>query len=161
MMPEINPASELRSLIIHEEQRILDSFPLERRFGLMEIARSMDLFWANLSMGIVQDTEQVREVSQLITFGLNKAIHLFLDSSCNLPGFPLAKSNEGAKQWADSVLIHCGRLGVCEHLLEVCRVGLRKLAYYMLRKCLDRIVFQGMQSLADMNLTYIEQQSEF
>lgn len=126
-MPEIDPTSGLRSLISYEEQRVLDSFLLERRLGLMEISRSMDLFWMSINTGAVQDSEQVDKVSQLITFGLNKAVHLFLDRSCGFPSFPLANSNGTSRRWADSVLIHCGRLGLCEHLLEISRVGLGEL----------------------------------
>ena len=126
-MLETDPVSELRSLINYEEQRILNSFPLERRLGLMEISRSMDLFWTSLNMGVVQDHEGVHGISQLITFGLNKAVHLFLDNSCNFSSFPLARSNEESKNWADSVLLHCGRLGLCEHLLEINRIGLSEL----------------------------------
>jgi len=126
-MKEINPVSELRSLINYEEQRILNSFSLESRLGLMEISRSMDLFWTSLNIGAVQQRREVYDTSELITFGLNKAVNLFLDHSCNFVSFPLARSTEESKNWADSVLLHCGRLGLCEHLLEVNRVGLGEL----------------------------------
>jgi len=122
-----SPVIELHSLIHYEERRIFNSFPLERRRGLIEIARSMDLFWTSLNLGIITASEQTREASQFITFGLNKSLHLFLDDSCGRPGFPLARSNNETNQWANSVLIHCGRLGLCEHLLEICRVGLGEL----------------------------------
>ena len=126
-MSEINPVRELHSLIKSEEQRILNSYPLEGRLGLMEISRSMDLAWINIDLGNVEYSEETTRMWQLFSFGINKAIYLFLDRSCNFPSFPLGKSTEMSKNWADSVLIHCGRLGLCEYFLEINRIGLSKL----------------------------------
>jgi len=126
-MPEVNPVSELRSLISYEEQRILNSFLLERRTGLMEISRSMDFYCASLNMGFLQNPEQFNELELLISFGLNKAIYLFLDHSCSFPSFPLSCSNEQDRIWANAVLNYCGHLGLCEHLLEINRIGLCEL----------------------------------
>ena len=125
-MSEINPVRELHLLIKNEEQRILKSYPLEGRLGLMEISRSMDLAWINIDLGNVEYSEETTRMWQLFRFGINKAIYLFLDRSCNFPSFPLGKSTEMSKNWADSVLIHCGRLGLCEHFLEINRIGLNR-----------------------------------
>ncbi|MEZ4726961.1 MAG: hypothetical protein R3E79_07495 [Caldilineaceae bacterium] len=119
-----DPISNLRTLIHYEEHRILKSFPLERRKGLIDIVRSMDLLWFSYKMGANPDIDQVAETIKLFSYGLNKALFLFMDASCSLPGYPLGRSNKESQQWADSVLLHCGRLGAFELILEICRVGL-------------------------------------
>jgi len=123
-MPKLEPNDELRSLIKLEEQRILNSFPLDHRVGLTEIARSVDIWWTSINVGDISDQEQLHNVSELMTLGLNKALSLFLDESWESSGFPLARSDEESTQWANSVLMHCGRLGLCEYLLEICRIDL-------------------------------------
>jgi hypothetical protein len=118
-----DPLEQLRDLVFKEEQKIFESFPLERRIGLMEIARSMDHGWLMPYRGLPWESDW-RRIEQLNEFGLNKALSLFVDGSTKGERFPLMPSTVASQQWADSVLQHCGRLGLCEHLIEVCRVGL-------------------------------------
>lgn len=117
---------ELIEIIRQEEQVILASFPLERRLAVMEISRAMDSFWVSINNS-TEPLDDSHPVAQFIMFGLNKALSLFMDESCKYPSFPLMRSTDELQRWADSVLQHCGRLGICEHLLEICRIGLAEL----------------------------------
>jgi len=119
---------ELLNLVQQEQQRVRSSFPFEGRLGVMELARAMDKFWIWRHLNPIEDADDKRQVEQLTTFGLNKALSLFLDESCDRPDFPLARSTESWQQWADSVLQQCGQLGLCEHVIELHRTGLGTLA---------------------------------
>lgn len=122
----LEPSKELEALIHQEEKRIARSLPAEKRFGLMEIARAMDYHWVRGRLNLIK-VEEAFEVADLVEFGVNRAIRLCLDESTKFPLFPLTPSLKPHQEWSDSVLQICGRLGRCEHLLELCRLGLGEL----------------------------------
>lgn len=115
------PEDELRELIGREEQKIVETFPRERRLGLMEVARAMDFHWVRGHLGLLEATELEENLPE---FGLNKALDLLLDESSRGPMFPLMSSTKEKQAWADSVLFRLGALGRCEALLEMARLGL-------------------------------------
>jgi hypothetical protein len=122
-----NPRDELVAIIHQEEQRIRKTFPLERRLSVMELARAMDFYSSRRFLAQEEPSDDLVQITQLISYGLNKAIALFMDGEYIYPTYPIISSNEHSQQWADSVLINCGRLGVCEHLLEICKFNLGEL----------------------------------
>lgn len=121
--------SELKRLIRQEEQRVLASFPLQRRAGLLELVRAMDAFFVYLHFS--SETQRlgarVEELKELYNFGCSKALSLFMDKSVHETGAPLFNSTRESKDWADSVLQHCGRLGICEMLIDMCRAGIAEI----------------------------------
>ncbi len=119
---------ELRNLIQEQEQWVLLSLDKERRLNLIELARAVD----NLVVRQIADPEWAASPSgealaHLIAFGLHKALFLTLDESSKFQGAPLYRSIPKLQRWADSVLQHLGRVGYCEHLLELNRVGLSEI----------------------------------
>lgn len=120
----------LKELIHQQEQRILASFPEQKRWGLLELARAMDAYVFYV-IGLDERERKlgiggVRE--HLYKYGWNKALSLFMDQSCLEQGAPLVQSFKESQEWADSVIQHCGRLGSCQMMLDLCRYGLADLS---------------------------------
>jgi len=67
---------------------------------------------------------RITTYAHLLAYGLHKALNLSLDESSRNPGAPLFCSTPELQKWANSILVFCGQLGYCEHLLELHRVGL-------------------------------------
>lgn len=132
----MNARSKLEQLIRREEQRALASFPLERRAGLLELVRSMDAFFVHLRFSpetqatagrTATGYARLEELKELHSFGWSKALTLFMDKSVHQVGGPLFRSTRESRAWADSLLHHCGRLGICEMFLDMCRAGIAEI----------------------------------
>lgn len=119
----------LRSVIASEERRIKASFDGDSQWALLELARSMDVyFYYVLSLeGDDAKQEANSERHYLNVYGWNKALSLFLDDGCRQHVVRLFPSIPEAQRWADSVVQHCGRLGYCEVGLDMVRYGLASL----------------------------------
>jgi hypothetical protein len=115
------PATVLQDLIRKEEQVVIASAPWsDRRLALLEICRACDMFF-------LTSDQHNDELVGLYREGCNKAIKLFLDNSCNLTRAALFPSSHETMRWANAVIQHCGRLSLCEKLLEYQRSNLGKL----------------------------------
>ena len=131
-MVDSTPSDVLTGIIHREEDRILASFPKEweRRWGLLELIRAIDHYFVYiLQLDEEASKEEIRsERWDLFRYGQSKAISLFTDQSCILPGPSMARSERIHQEWADSVIANCGRLGICEMMLNLHRYGLVKLS---------------------------------
>ena len=104
------PSDVLASIIRREEERILASFPKqsERRWGLLELVRAIDNYFLYILR--LDEKASGEETScerwDLFRYGRSKAVSLFADRSCILPGPSMARSERVHQQW--------GRFGHCE-----------------------------------------------
>ncbi len=123
------PSDILSGIIRREEERILASLPGERRWGLLELVRAIDHYFVYILGLDEKDREEEIESDRwdLYRYGQSKAISLFTDPSSVLPGPSLTRSARAHQEWADSVIANCGRLGICEMLLNLHRYGLVEL----------------------------------
>jgi hypothetical protein len=119
----------LRSLIAREERRTSASFHSDGQWALLELVRSMDMyFYYALSLeGDDAKQEANSERHYLSVYGWNKALSLFLNSGWRHGAARLFPSIPEAQEWADSVVQHCGRLGFCEVALDMVRYDLASL----------------------------------
>ena len=129
-MIDSRPSDILTGIIRREEERILASLPGERRWGLLELVRAIDHYFIYI---LKLDEKDLKEEIQserwdLYRYGQSKAISLFTDHSSILPGPSLSRSARAHQQWADSVIASCGRLGICEMMLNLHRYGLAELS---------------------------------
>ena len=124
-MKNSHPENVLKNLIVEQEQRILASFPSDKRLALFELTRAIDIYFRYLLA--LQEPETKDERHYLREFGWHKALSLFIGEHCYQSGVLLVQSSKDLQQWADSVLMHCGRLGICEWILGLSRYGLGKI----------------------------------
>lgn len=129
-MTDPKPSDVLTDIMSKEEARILASLPGERRWGLLELVRAIDHYFIYV-LGL-DDSGREEEIQSerwdLFRYGQSKAISLFTDRSSIAPGPSLTRSTQAHQRWADSVIGSCGRLGMCEMLLNLDRYGLVKLS---------------------------------
>ena len=131
-MVDSRPSDVLTGIIRREEERILASFPREweRRWGLLELVRAIDHYLVY----VLRLDEKAREEEiqskrwDLFRYGQSKAVSLFTDQSSISPGPSMARSTQARQRWADSVIAICGRLGICEMMLNLHRYGLVELS---------------------------------
>ena len=129
-MTDSRPSEILTDIIHREEERILASLPGERRWGLLELVRAIDHYFVHI-LGLDErgrEEEIQSERWDLFRYGQSKAISLFTDRSSISPGPSLTRSARAHQQWADAVIQGCGRLGMCEMLLNLHRYGLVELS---------------------------------
>lgn len=119
--------NEQRRLIREEEQRVLSSFPIQRRFAVMELARAMEDFAIRYGSRTEEHPEE-QDLDDLYTRGWNRALGMFLDESCEERGVPLTPSTGELQIWADAALQHCGRISQCEMVLHLWEAGLAEVA---------------------------------
>lgn len=120
-----SPQDIIKQQILQVENIIVESFSKERRLDLIELARTMDYFFVGRNFySEWAKSKEVEVQSHLIAYGLHKVLSLTLDGSSKLESAPLFCSTSESQKWANSVFSLCGRLGYCEHLLELQRVGL-------------------------------------
>ncbi|MFC1976217.1 hypothetical protein ACFLXQ_07450 [Chloroflexota bacterium] len=120
-----SPQDIIKQQILKTEIIIFESFSKERRLDLIELARTMDYFFVGRNFySEWAKSKEVEAQSYLIAYGLHKVLSLSLDESNKLEGAPLFCSTPESQKWANSVFSLCGKLGYCEHLLELQRVGL-------------------------------------
>lgn len=117
--------TELELAIRAEEQRVIQTFPYQRRMAVIELARAMDLF---MFMTIAGLGKEWGDETEIYGWGWPKALSLFIDDSCDYENIPLFASNETLKSWAHSVIRLCRNAAMCEHLLKSCRAGLGTLS---------------------------------
>jgi hypothetical protein len=120
---ENHALEELIEFLGQEKERVLATFPGERRRGLFELTRAVDYLY---SYRLVHErpSEDMDELYQLCSYGWNTALDLFMDDSCKKLGVPGAPSLPESRMWADSVLQHCGRIGMCRQRIDLCRAKL-------------------------------------
>lgn len=122
-----NVRQELIELLQNEEDQLANNLPLQG-FGLMDVARSMDNFWASRSAVYSADGLDREGVVMRMNFGLNKALKLTLLDASKFSTVFLAPTNQQVSTWADTFIQFCGKLGYCENFLELHRVGLCELS---------------------------------
>ena len=124
------PSDTLKVIIRKEEDRLLASLPVERRWGLLELVRAIDHYYVYI-LGLDEQARAEELQSDrwdLYRYGQSKAVSLFTDQSSTLPGPSLSRSTQIHQQWADAAIANCGRLGICEMLLNLNRYGLVELS---------------------------------
>ena len=129
-MIDSKPSDILTELIRREEERILASLPGERRWGLLELVRAIDHYLVFV-LGLDEKNQEEEIDSErwdLFRYGQSKAVSLFTDRSSTLPGPSLTRSARAHQEWADAVIHSCGRLGICEMVLNLHRYGLVELS---------------------------------
>jgi len=115
----------IKQQILEVEDTIVASFGKERRLDLIELARTMDYFFVGRNFySKWAKSKEVESHAHLVAYGLHRILSLSLDESSKQEGAPLFRSTPKSQRWANSVLSECGKLGYCEHLLELQRVGL-------------------------------------
>lgn len=114
-----NQASSVLDKLIRDEEHSLATGAAlsDKRLALLEICRASDMFFLTVH-------QHSDELVGLYRHGCNRAIKLFLDTSCNLPRAALYPSTPKTMGWANAVIQHCGRLSLCEKLLEYEQSGL-------------------------------------
>lgn len=125
-----SPSDVLKDIMRREEERILASLPGERRWGLLELVRAIDHYFVYV-LGLDErgrEKEIQSERWDLFRYGQSKAISLFTDWSSSAPGPSLTRSTQAHQQWADAVVHDCGKLGICEMILNLHRYDLVKLS---------------------------------
>ena len=131
-MVDSGPSDVLTGIIHREEERILASSPREweRRWGLLELVRAIDHYFVHVLRLDEKDREEEIQSERwdLYRYGQSKAVSLFTDQSSTLPGPSLARSAQVHQQWADSAIASCGRLGLCEMMLNLHRYRLVELS---------------------------------
>ena len=126
----LSPLDILTELIRREEERILATLPGERRWGLLELVRAIDHYLVYV-LGLDEKNREEEIQSErwdLYRYGQSKAVSLFTDRSSTLPGPSLTRSERIHQQWADAVIHSCGRLGICEMILNLHRYSLVELS---------------------------------
>ena len=129
-MIDSSPSDILTELIRREEERILATLPGERRWGLLELVRAIDHYLVYV-LGLDEKNREEEIDSErwdLFRYGQSKAVSLFTDWSSTLPGPSLTRSARPHQEWADAVIASCGRLGICEMVLNLHRYGLVELS---------------------------------
>ena len=170
-MPSImDPVDSLLDLIQTEERRLLSTFSLERRIGLFELVRAADEWFAATQLSPGRGSEldqrsadQLDEAAGLLSFGLNKALQLFVDDSCLKDGAPLFASDPAFQRWANPALFWCGRLGYCQRVLELCRVGLAEITRsgpkkYQVRMTAERVGAEALEAAEFLRFLLSDQQ---
>ncbi len=131
-MVDSMPSDILTGIIHREEERILASFPKEseKRWGLLELVRAIDQYFVYiLRLDEEASEEEIQsERWDLFRYGQSKAVSLFTDQSCTSPGPSMARSERVHQAWADSVIADCGRLGICEMMLNLHKYDLVELS---------------------------------
>jgi hypothetical protein len=117
---------ELLELLHREEERLSSKLP-PQGFGLIDIARSMDNYWVNVSHVYSAEKLDLESLNTQMEFGLNKALKILLQDVYKYPTILLTPTNRYRSTWADTFIQSCGKLGWCEQLLEIHRVGLCEL----------------------------------
>ena len=125
-MIDSTPSDILMGIIRREKERILASLPGERRWGLLELVRAIDRYFLYiLGLDEKDRAEAIQsEIWDLYRYGQSKAISLFTDQSSMEQGPFLTRSVRASQQWADAVVQNCGRLGICEMILNLHKFGL-------------------------------------
>ncbi len=114
----LSATEQIQDIVRREESRVRASWQHpERRLALLEICRAIDSV-------VLSANHQQEEVVELCRQGANKAVSLFMDDSCKEKRTPLFPSNEHTFRWAQSALQQCGRISMCEKLLDYERAGL-------------------------------------
>ena len=119
------PSDILAGIIRREEEHLLASLPGERRWGLLELVRAIDYYFAYV-LGLDEKKREEEIDSErwdLYRHGQRKAVSLFVDQSSILPGASLTRSTPVHQQWADAVIQSCGQLAICEAILTLHRYG--------------------------------------
>ena len=110
----------VEDLVQTETSRVARSWQAPvRRAALLEICRAIDTI-------VLSARRQEDDVVEFCRQGANKAISLFVDQSCQEQRAPMFPSDDRTIQWAFSVVQHCGRIALCEKLLDYERAGLGK-----------------------------------
>ena len=129
-MKDLRPSDILAELKHREEERILSTLPGERRWGLLELVRAIDYYFVYV-LGFDEKRREEEIDSErwdLYRHGQSKAVSLFVDQSSILPGPSLTRSTPVHQRWADAVIQSCGRLSICEMILNLHRYGLVELS---------------------------------
>ena len=129
-MTDSKPSDILTGIIRREEEHLLASLPGERRWGLLELVRAIDYYFVYvLGLNEKRREEEIdKERWDLYRHGQRKAVSLFVDQSSILAGASLTRSTPVHQQWADAVIQSCGRLGICEMLLDLHKYDLVELS---------------------------------
>ncbi|MFA5307874.1 MAG: hypothetical protein WC370_00115 [Dehalococcoidales bacterium] len=125
-----NPRTILKNLLTDQEQHILADFRQDKRWAILELARANDAYLL-YTLSKKEGQPDVRGdvfYNQYYQFGWTKSLSLFMSKDCMEKGVPLTPSTPESQQWADSMIIQCGKLGICEILLEYDRFGLGELS---------------------------------
>ena len=129
-LKDLRPEDILEEVKHKEEERILSTLPGERRWGLLELVRAIDYYFVYV-LGLY-DKRREEEIDSerwgLYRHGQGKAISLFVDHSSILPGPSLTRSTRVHQQWADAAIQSCGRLSICEMILNLHRYDLVKIS---------------------------------
>ena len=129
-MKDLRPSDVLAELKHREEERILSTLPGERRWGLLELVRAIDFYFVYV-LGLDEQRREEEIDSErwdLYRHGQTKAVSLFVDHSSIQAGPSLTRSTPVHQRWADAVIQSCGRLSICEMILNLHRYGLVELS---------------------------------
>lgn len=108
----LNPA------IQSDYRKLRETFHLDAYYAIQILIRRLDVinmfFWnsKHLSEG------QINEIREFFNFGWSPLMKLFLDDhNYNIP-HQFIQTQQQDYEWADSVLLHSGRLAFCKQLLD-------------------------------------------
>jgi len=110
---------EIQHIVQIEEQRISKTLP-GYGIGIVEIARSIDSY----SVLTLPSNDLPDTTIEIFELGINKALDIALQNAKNYPLLPLVPSDLQLGQWADSFIVACGKVAMCEFMLELNRVKL-------------------------------------
>jgi hypothetical protein len=140
----------LADLLREEEEEVRKGFPEKKRIALIELARAFDM---GIMIGpSLKGRFSVDHIIELYSHGWTKALSLCLDESTHEAGMPLFESDDKRHDWAHSVLQYCGRIALCQLMLDYERQGLVRL----IEAKDSRYAFQHVSQ--QIGLEYIERQ---
>lgn len=108
----------LKPAIDGDYKKLRETFTFESYYAIQILIRRLDVismfFWSSK----YQNEEQVNETREYFTFGWAPLLKLFLnDHDFNTPN-RFIQTFQSDYEWADSVMIHSGRLAFCRQLLD-------------------------------------------
>lgn len=118
------PTSQILESIVEEElSKLKDFFPHNSYYAIQFLIRSLDnlsLFYNN-NKKVSEDIEN--ENRTLIDFGWSKAVRAFYEDLDLKTTYPLPQSTDHSVNWANSMLIHAGKLDFCRQIIDYEKAG--------------------------------------
>ena len=115
----MTPTAKILIPTIEKEfKKLRESFPHDSYYAIQILIRRLDVMTLFYWKSKHQSEEQVNETREFFNFGWPPLLKLFLaDIGFNKP-HRFIQTSEKDYAWADSVIVHAGRLAFCKQLLD-------------------------------------------
>ncbi len=126
MSPKNQLMLSVKEAVAASETSLRDTWPGERRAGLIELVRIMDLQGMGSREG-QKESQTGPALDWLYANGYPRALQIFVDESTSNPGYPLFRSSGTSQVWAASALQQAGRIELFRRVLGWVQHGLATL----------------------------------